>query len=110
MIRTIIVTLITKKQTGKDPFGMPVTEEIREEISGVLVTPASSDDVVSSVQLYGKKAVYNLAIPKGDTHDWKDAEVEFFGQTWRTFGFPTEGIEANIPLKWNRKVMVEAYE
>ena len=110
MLKTITVTLIMMKKSGEDPFGAPVTEEVREDIPGVLVAPASSDDVVSSLQLYGKKAVYNLAVPKGDTHEWKDAKVEFFGQTWRTFGFPTEGIEENIPLRWNRKVMVEAYE
>lgn len=110
MLNTVTVTLITEKQTGTDPFGAPVSEEVREDVPGVLVAPSSANDIISSLQLYGKRAVYNLAIPKGDTHNWKDAKVEFFGQTWHVFGFPTEGIEANIPLRWNRKVQVEAYE
>ena len=59
--------------------------------------------------LFGKKAVYTLAIPKGDTHKWEDSVVEFFGHKWKTFGFPIEGIESNIPLDWNKKVMVERY-
>ena len=65
---------------------------------------------VTSQDLYGKKAVYTLAIPKGDTHDWIDARVRFFNQEWQAFGFPLEGMEANIPLNWNKKVMVERYE
>ena len=53
---------------------------------------------------------YTLGIPKGDQNEWKDREVRFFGRKWRTIGFPLEGIEAMIPLDWNKKVMVEAYE
>ena len=34
---------------------------------------------------------------------------EPFAGTYRTIGFATAGIEANIPLKWNRKVKVERY-
>ncbi len=36
--------------------------------------------------------------------------VEFFGRKFRTYGAVTEGIEALIPLSWNRKVKVERYE
>jgi hypothetical protein len=35
--------------------------------------------------------------------------VDFFGHSWRVIGFGTEGIEANIPLSWNKKIMVERY-
>ena len=35
--------------------------------------------------------------------------VEFFGQRFRTYGDVTEGIEAMIPLQWNKKVKVERY-
>ncbi|MDG4813681.1 hypothetical protein P8629_11795, partial [Hydrogenovibrio sp. 3SP14C1] len=62
-------------------------------VDNVLVAPALSDDVINQLNLTGKKAVYTLGIPKGDTHDWEDKEVEFFGQRWRTFGFVTEGID-----------------
>ena len=43
-------------------------------------------------------------------HDWTDTKVEFFGKTWKTVGEPVEGIEENIPLRWNKKVVVERYE
>lgn len=110
MIKGITVQLSIKTQTGTDDFLRPLYAESWEDVDNVLVAPSSTDDVVSSQDLYGKKAIYTLAIPKGDSHTWEDATVRFWGQTWRTFGFVTQGIEANIPLDWNKKVMVERYE
>lgn len=109
-LKGITVTLINYKQVGLDPFGRPITETVETKVDNVLVAPVSSDDIVNNTQLYGKKAIYTLAIPKGDTHDWEDKEVKFFGETFRTFGKPLKGIEAMIPLDWNMKVMVEVYE
>lgn len=108
-IEGITITLIDKKEVGIDPFDKPIYEDVPIPVDNVLVAPTSSDDVINQQSLTGKKAVYTLAIPKGDNHDWKDREVEFFGQRWRTFGFPTGGIEKLIPLDWNKKVMVERY-
>lgn len=109
MIKGITVTLITKKEVGRDPFNRPIYEDVEIEVDNVLVSPVSTDDIVHTLELTGKKAVYTLAIPKGDENDWEDAEVIFFGQRWRTIGFPTEGIDHLIPLDWNKKVMVERY-
>ena len=64
---------------------------------------------MNELQLYGKRLAYTLALPKGDAHDWHDVTVEFFGQRFRTYGDVTEGIEAMIPLQWNKKVKVERY-
>lgn len=108
-IKGITVTLINRKEVGRDPIGEPIYEEVPIEVENVLVSPTSSDDIVNNFELYGKKAVYTLAIPKGDTNNWTDAKVKFFGETWRTFGIPLEGIEAMIPLSWNKKVQVERY-
>ena len=110
LIKGITVRLCVREQTSTDPFNNPVFSENWVDVENVLVAPSTSDDITTSQDLYGKKAVYTLAIPKGDTHEWKDTLVEFFGQRFRTFGFPTQGIEENIPLDWNKKVMVEAYE
>lgn len=109
MIKGISVILYIKQQTGVDAFNRPVYKELPEIVENVLVAPSSSDEIVNSQELHGKKAVYTLAIPKGDVHNWEDSVVEFFGKKWKTFGFPTEGIEENIPLSWNKKVMVEVY-
>ena len=108
-IKETTVTIRTKIQTGTDEFNAPVWKWVDEQVDNVLIAPSSSNEVLSANDLYGKKAVYTLAIPKDDTHNWEDCEVVFFGRTWRTFGIPLEGIPELIPLKWNKKVMVERY-
>lgn len=110
MIKGITVLLYEKTQTGMDGFNRPIYEEIPVSVDNVLVAPVTSDDVISNTDLTGKKAVYTLGIPKGDTHDWKDKRIEFFGETFMSFGFPTKGIDSLIPGEWNMKVMVERYE
>lgn len=110
LLKGIMVTLITKQQTGTDPFGAPIYSDVETYVDNVLVAPASSDDMVNQLSMTGRKAIYQLAIPKGDTNNWENVEVRFFNQRWRTFGIPLEGIEELIPLDWNKKVMVERYE
>jgi hypothetical protein len=110
MIKGITITLINKKEVGKDPFDNPIYEDVEIEVENVLVSPTSSDDVVNTMDLTGRKAVYTLAIPKGDTNDWENKEVRFFGERWRVIGMPLQGIDELIPLDWNKKVMVERYE
>lgn len=107
MIKGITVTLIDKIETGKDAFGETVFEEKKIEIDNVLVSPSTTDDIISENDLDGKKVVYTLAIPKGDDHDWEDKEVIFFNQRFKTYGFVIQGIDENIPLDWNKKVMVK---
>lgn len=110
LIKGITVTLINKKEVGKDPFNKPIYDDVPIKVDNVLINPVSTEDIVNQLNIDGKKAVYTLAIPKGDTNNWEDAEVFFFGKRWRTIGFPTEGIDHLIPLDWNKKVMVERYE
>ena len=110
LIKGITIALLERTQTGTDGFNRPVYEYKKKYIHNVLVAPASSDDIATSLDLTGKKAVYTLGIPKKDCNSWEDRIVEFFGQQWKTIGIPLEGIEANIPLDWNKKVMVERYE
>lgn len=111
MIKGITVSLINIVDQGqKDKFGNPIYQETSINVDNVLVQPASSTDIIDSLNLYGKTAVYNLAIPKGDEHIWEDQYVEFFGERWHVFGKPLLGIEANIPGMWNMKIRVERYE
>lgn len=109
-IKGITVTLINKKEIGRDPFDNPIFEYVEIDVDNVLVSPTSSDDIVNTKDLTGRTAVYTLAIPKGDTNTWENQEVRFFGERWRVFGIPLQGIEELIPLDWNKKVMVERYE
>ena len=109
MLKGITVVLYDKVQTGVDSFNQPIYEETEIEVENVLVAPSTTDDITTSTDLVGKKAVYTMAIPKGDTHEWENKRVKFFGQEWKVFGFTIQGIEENIPLSWNKKVMVERY-
>lgn len=109
-IRGITIVLYEKTMTGTDPFGVPVYEEKAVEVENVLVAPASTVDAAENTNIDGRQATYTLGIPKGDTHNWESCRVRFFGRDWKTVGIPREGIEELIPLDWNKKVQVEAYE
>ena len=110
MIKGITVTLISKEKIGVDPFGQDIYAQQEIDVDNVLVAPSSSSDLITAQNLTGKKAVYTLAIPKSDKNSWENNCVIFFGQKWHVLGFAIEGIEGNIPLDWNKKVMVERYE
>ena len=109
-VKGITVTLYEETQSGTDDFNRPIYTETATTVDNVLVSPASTSETLDTVNLTGKKAVYTLGIPKGDTHNWKDKKVEFFGETFRTFGEPLKGIDDMIPLEWNMKIQVERYE
>lgn len=109
LIKGITILLYEKVKTGEDNFHHAVYEEKPVEVKNVLIVPASAGEIVDATNLNGKKAVYTLGIPKGDTHIWEDRTVEFFGVKWHTIGFPSQGIEHLIPLSWNKKVAVERY-
>lgn len=109
-LRGISIILYTKNKVGEDEFGAPVYEELPEVVNDVLVGEPEGSDVTDTLNLTGKRLAYTLAIPKGDTHEWRDRKVEFFGRKFRTLGEPVEGIEGMIPLRWNKKVKVERYE
>ena len=107
-MKGITVTLYERTQTGTDPANRPVYTETAVPVENVLVAPLSDDEILETLNLTGKRARYQLGIPKGDTHTWEGNKVAFFGETWRVIGHPTEGIEALIPLQWNKKVKVES--
>lgn len=110
MIKGVSVILLEPKVTAYDEFNAPISEESEIVVENVLISPSTTDDIINSTDLFGKKAVYTLAIPKGDTHVWENKKVRFFDETWHVFGFSLQGIDENIPLDWNKKVMVERYE
>ena len=109
-IHGIPITLIDKQVVSVDPFGSPVVKDVEILVDNVLVAPATTEDVTNQMSLTGKKISYTIGIPKGDTNDWEEKEVRFFGKRWRTVGIPLEGIESMFPLEWNKKVTVERYE
>jgi hypothetical protein len=109
MIKGITVQLLTLTYNGRDRFNRPIYTEKWVDVTNVLVGQPTTEEIEQEKIISGKIVSYILAIPKGDTHNWTDTQVQFFGQTFRTIGIPTQGIDENIPLKWNKKVRVEAY-
>jgi len=103
------VVLLEKQQTGVDAFNRPTYAEVPVAVENVLIAPLSDQEVLDTLNLTGRKAVYQLGIPKGDAHNWENQRVQFFGQTWQVIGIPTEGQDELIPLFWNKKVKVERY-
>lgn len=108
-MRGVTVILHTKVQTGVDPFGAPVYDSQDISVDNVLIGEPSADQITEELNLHGKRLAYVLAIPKKDTNDWVNVEVSFFGERFKTYGEPTQGIDHLIPLSWNKKVKVERY-
>lgn len=110
-MRGITVILYDRTETGRDALNCPIYNETPIEVNDVLVAPSSTVEVLDTNNLDGRRSDYTLAIPKGDANDWSAGKrVSFFGRDWRIIKMPQEGIEWLIPLKWNKKVQVEAYE
>lgn len=108
MLRGIPIILYNVELVDVDPFGAPIYEEVPEVVWDCLVAPMSDDEIIDTLNLTGRRAVYQIALPKGDAHDWTNRAVRFFGELWRVIGHGTEGIEEMIPLRWNRKIKVES--
>lgn len=112
MIQGIQIKLLKRTQSGVDWSNRPIYTETEELVDDVLVGEPTTDDIEQALNMFGKRVQYVLAIPKGDAHDWVDVHVvlpEPFAGTYQTIGFPIAGIDANIPLRWNKKVKVERY-
>lgn len=103
------MVLHKRTQVGTDAIDNPVYTYEDATISDVLVTPSTVDDLVNRSSLEGTKELYTLAIPKGDSNTWVGNTVTFFSKTFRCYA-ESEGIESNIPLSWNKKVLVERYD
>ena len=105
--RTVI--LYDKVETGIDPFGRSVYEDVPIEVDNVLIGNPTPQEVVDTLNLTGKRAAYTLGIPKGDAHVWTDRKIEFFGEVFHTIAIPAKGQDELIPLDWSQNVMVERY-
>lgn len=109
-IKGVPVTLFAEEKTGTDEDGNDVYTEVPVVVEDVLIGEPTTDDITDSTNLYGKRVVYVLGIPKTDTNDWTNKKIEIFGELYRSFGFPMRGIDSNIPGHRSTKVRVERYE
>ena len=105
-IKGTTVTVYQRTKSGTDEFNKAIYIREPVQVSNVLVGEPTTEEINEVTQVHGKRLAYVLAIPKGDTHNWIDTDVEVFGRTFRTLGEPTQGIEENIPLSSNKKVRV----
>ena len=108
-MKGMTIQLVQQTQTGTDEFNKPIYTEEFVNVDDCLVGQPSADDVANVLALYGKKIAYTIGIPKGDTHNWTDAEIVMFGGRFRTIGYPETGIQVNIPLRWGQNIKVERY-
>lgn len=109
-IKGITVTLHIKTKTSEDPFGAPIYSDSTVQVNNVIVSPVTAEDASTDLALHGKRTIYELGVPKGDTHTWTDTDVEFFGKRFMAVGPVVEGIEDMVPLSWHKKVRVALYE
>lgn len=113
MIRGEVVCLIDRVLIGEDDFGAPLYQETRVDVPNVLIMPstmAAATAVVDSTGLHSRKAQAMICIPRDDDHEWADRTVEFWGKTWHVFSPAEEWMDGMVPLQWNRRYQVEAYE
>ena len=110
-MKGITITLYDRTQTGVDELNNPVYSETPVSVDNVLVAPLAATEVLETYNLTGRRAEYQLGLPKGDTHDWTAGKrVSFFGSDWRIIALPEEGIESLVPTRWHKKIKVERYE
>lgn len=108
-LKGITIQLKVKTKTGENSFGEPVFTDGWEDVADVLVGQPTTEDMPTNGEPDGRRVDYVMAIPKGDTHVWTDAEVKLpepFAGTYRTVGFPVAGIDEMLPLRWNKKVKI----
>ena len=110
-IKGITVTLYEPVTAGRDAFNRELRELVPVLVENVLVAPVESSvsPKPGTTELSPKEEAYLLGIPKGDTHVWEDRDVAFFGKRFHSESFAREGIDALIPLSWNRKILVKRY-
>ena len=109
-IQGIDVVLYTTEQIGVDEFDAPIYEETPTTIKNVLIIQPKSEEISSELDLTGQRIIYTLCIPKGDTHDWENKKVEFFGKCFKTVGDVVQYIDHLVPLDWNKQVKVANYD
>ncbi|MCM1172079.1 MAG: hypothetical protein NC393_08115 [Clostridium sp.] len=111
MIKGQTIQLKIRRDTGqKDEFNRPIYDDSYVKVDDVLIGEPSSDEITNALTLTGKKVAYTLAIPKTDSNNWTDTEVILWGEHYKTIGNPVQGIDENMPLRWNKKVKVERCE
>lgn len=105
LMRGVTVTLYERAPTAVlDAFGVPVSNETAVTVDNVLIAPLSEEELRGQTpnDESGYRVMCQLAIPKGDTHNWENCRVTALGHDWRIIGTAKEGVEALIPGAWHK--------
>lgn len=100
------VTVIRRKEVGKDPFNAPIYENVRENVAGVLVTPGATSDLDAS-RPEGVRVVYTINFPKGYGKTLKGCLVQYLEDTYRVIGDPQPYMGDGTPGPWDMPAEVE---
>lgn len=109
MLHGITIQLEQRTEVGQDDFNRPTYTTTYVDVENVLVGRPDAQEITDTLNLTGKRIEYILGIPKGDTHEWLDKKIRFFGQEFKAIGYPETGIQDLIPMDWGSNLKVERY-
>jgi hypothetical protein len=109
-MKTIALEFRKKVATGlKDSLNNPTFTIGAFIINDCLIAPVIEPvDRIETAALDRNQAIVRIHLPKNDTADVSDSEVEYGGQTWRVIGKPVQFMNENTPTQWNRYVRAES--
>ena len=101
-----------ERKTERTASALPSGTRLPLPLTMFSFPPVSTEAQVNAApaELYGRRKLYQIAVPKGDSHRWSNCRVSFFGKMWRVIGGEKRGIESSIPLLWNAIYTVEAID
>lgn len=103
MIRGETVEVWAYIDAGRDALNNPVRSwQVEATVRNVLVAPADTSDVVSSVQPDGTKVVLQLHFPKTYQASLRGRRVKVRGVEYAIEGDPIAYTSTNTPGMWNR--------
>lgn len=106
MINGETVTVIRRNASGYDAFHSPITNEVRETVSDVLVVPGVCSEINDSMRPNGVLVKYTLHFPKTYQGSLESCSIEVRGEKLDVIGNPERFTSSNTPGKWNMPVEV----
>jgi len=104
------VVVIQRAEVGRGAGNTPIYTTVEETVDNVLISPASTDDVIESNRPDGTELVWNLDFPKTFTGPLRGCRVRVRGEEFHVVGDPRPYLPTLTPGQWNRPVKVERRE
>lgn len=94
------VTVVGRRETGRDSFNEPIFVEDEVVVDNVLVAPKFSQDLAGALRVEGDLSALELHFPKSFTGSLRGKLVRVRGVTYRVEGDPSGYTVVNTPLAW----------